>query len=196
MSFQNKKKEGILRRVVSLGVFPHQWAFTLLCPLRNIFFSPSQLIKNICLRNDYCVLEVGCGPGYFSGYVAKELNNGKLFLADIQQEMLNYARRRLEKKGLSNVEYYLCNGETFDFNDSYFDVIYMVAVIGEVENKIKYIKEFYRILKPGGILSITEIIGDPDKMAIDDLKFLIECCGFSICCKVQNRRNFTITFVK
>ncbi len=80
------------------GVFPHEWAFTLLFPLRNIFLSPEKLIRRLDVKENYKVLEVGPGPGYFSIPVARKLKNGKLYLADIQSEMLEYAKKRFEKR--------------------------------------------------------------------------------------------------
>ena len=192
----DSKSQNIMKSFASKGVFPHQWAFTLLLPIRNIFLSPRQLIKRIELKDNYSVLELGPGPGYFSSYFAKELKRGKLYLADIQQEMLDYAKKRLDKRKLTNTEYYLCNGNTFSFNDNSFDIIYMVTVIGEVENKDKYIKEFYRILKPNGILSISELAGDPDKMTINELKSMIEIHNFKVHNIYGNKRNFTINFKK
>ncbi len=185
-----------LKRFVSKGVFPHQWAFTLLFPLRNIFLSPKKLIERIELNPDATVLEIGSGPGYFSLHVAKELVKGKIVLADIQQEMLDYAKKRLEKRSLKNVEYYLCNGESFDFKDNTFDIIYMVTVIGEVEHKDHYIKECYRMLKTGGVLSISELMGDPDKMKIEDIRAIAERHHFSFYRLYGNKRNFTVNFKK
>jgi len=192
----NKKNQNILKRVTSKGVFPYQWAFTLLLPVRNIFFSPKQLIERIGLKENLTVLELGPGPGYFSIPVAKKLKSGMLYIADIQQEMLDYAKRRVEKRKLKNVSYYLCNGKTFDFKDNAFDIIYMVSVIGEVENKEEYIQEFYRILKPDGVLSITELAGDPDKMTVNELTSMIEKHQFILYNKYGNKRNFTLNFKK
>lgn len=185
-----------LKRFASKGVFPYQFAFTLLIPFRNIFLSPKQLIQRMGLANDHRVLEVGPGPGYFSIKIAQALSNGKLVLADIQQEMLDYAKKRLLKKNLNNVEYYLCNGDEFNFPYNSFDRIFMVTVIGEVENKEKYLQEFLRILKPGGILSISELAGDPDKMTIAELKDLVGKVGFKLDQLFGNERNYTINFKK
>lgn len=77
---------------VTKGVFPHQWSFTLLFPLRNIFLSPKKLIQRLELKGKDKVLEVGPGLGYFSIPVARKIKNGKLYLADIQSEMLAYAK--------------------------------------------------------------------------------------------------------
>lgn len=186
----------IIKRFTSKGVFPHQMAFTLLIPFRNIFLSPKKLVKRLELENNFNVLEVGSGPGYYSVYVAKNLTNGNLVIADIQPEMLNYAKKRIDKKRIHNVEYYLCNGISFDFKDNYFDRIFLVAVVGEVENKTEYFNEFFRMLKTGGILSVSELGGDPDKLTAEEIKRLAETVGFEFYKLYGNKFNFTINFKK
>ncbi len=192
----SKSKSNVTERFVSKGVFPYQYAFTLLIPLRNIFLSPKQLINRLELDERMNVMEVGPGPGYFSREVAKALKNGKLVLADIQSEMLAIAKKRIDKKGLNNVEYYLCDGSKFRFEDNSFDRIYMVSVLGEVENKEEYLKEFHRMLKLNGILSISELAGDPDKMTIDEVKNLTGKYGFEFYKLYGNKRNYTVNFKK
>lgn len=178
------------------GVFPPKYAFTLLWPLRNIFLSPKELMGYLDLQEDFNVLEIGPGPGYFSVEIAKKLSKGKLVLADIQQEMLDYAKKRLDEKNITNVEYSLCNGETLDFDNESFERVFMVAVIGEVDNKREYLKEIHRILKADGVLSISELAGDPDKMSIEELKELVCSEGFEVKDIFGSKRNFTITFSK
>lgn len=191
-----EKISDITKRFTTKGVFPYELAFTLLIPVRNIFLSPKQLVNRLELRDDLQVMEVGPGPGYFSLEIAKRLTRGKLILADIQQEMLDYAQKRLNRKGLTNVDYYLCNGKTFQFEDDTFDRIYLVTVIGEVENKEEYVQEFYRILKKGGILSISELAGDPDKMSTTEIKNLAEKNHFSFYKMFGKESNYTMNFKK
>ncbi len=180
----------------SKGIFPHQWAFTLLISLRNLVLSPKELINRMKLQPGMKVLEVGPGPGYFSVPVAKFLEDGKLVLADIQPEMLEKARKRLAKRKIGNVEYYLCNGQNFELPNNYFDRIFLVTVLGEVENTAIYLAEFYRMLKPGGILSVSEQAGDPDKLSIEETKELVLQYGFSFSKLYGNTRNYTINFKK
>ena len=190
------EKSSVLKRLVSKGVFPYQWAFTLLCPLRNIFLSPKRLIQRLEIRDDSRVLEVGSGPGYFSVPIARKLVQGKLTLADIQPEMLEYAKTRLTKAGLSNVEYHLCDGIHFNLPDACFDIIFLVTVIGEVENKDAYLREFHRLLKPDGILSFSELAGDPDKMSTAEIRTLAEQAGFIFDRLYGHEWNYTINFRK
>lgn len=187
---------GVFKRFVAKGVFPHQFAFTLLIPLRNIFLSPAKLIQRLELKENMNVLEIGAGPGYFAVKIADVLVNGKLILADIQKEMLDYAKKRIDKKKLKNVEYYLCDGEKFNFPGNAFDRIFMVTVIGEIENKELYMNEFHRILKPGGILSVSELAGDPDKMTAKEVEELAVICGFKFHKIFGSKINYTVNFIK
>jgi len=180
----------------SKGIFPHQWAFTLLFPLRNLILSPRELTGRMRLTPGMNVLEVGPGPGFFSVPVAKFLKDGKLVLADIQPEMLDKARKRIEKRNIRNVEYYHCSGQNFELPENHFDCVYLVTVLGEVENREQYIHEFYRMLKPDGLLSVSEQAGDPDKLTIEETKTLAEKSQFIYNELYGNKRNYTINFRK
>ena len=178
------------------GVFPPKYAFTLLIPFRNILLSPRKLIQRLDLKESHNVLEIGPGPGYFSAHVAMKLNHGKLVLLDIQQEMLDMAKKRLCKRGINNAEYQLTDGLSLDLESNFFDRIFMVTVMGEIENKEHYLKEINRILKQDGILSISELAGDPDKISIEDLKSLVCSYGFEVSHIFGGKLNFTVNFKK
>jgi ubiquinone/menaquinone biosynthesis C-methylase UbiE len=76
------------------------------------------------------------------------------------------------------------------------DVISMVTVSGEIENKKLYITEFNRVLRKNGILSISEQAGDPDKMEPDEIKSLLLDSGFKFDRIFGSNKNFTINFRK
>jgi ubiquinone/menaquinone biosynthesis C-methylase UbiE len=110
--------------------------------------------------------------------------------------MLDYAKRRLTRKNINNVEFHLCNGTSLPFPEEFFDVIFMVTVLGEIENKEAYIKEFNSILRPNGLLSISEQAGDPDKLQRAEIEKLLEGSGFKFDRFFGNSKNFTINFRK
>jgi len=168
----------------------------LLCPLRSLLLSPKTLAKLLEIREDSTVLEVGPGPGYYSVPLAKQLTHGKLVLADIQPQMLAYAKKRLTKRGLNHVDYYQCDGSKFDLSDNHFDAIFLVTVFGEVKNQQEYMTEFFRIMKPGGILSISEIVPDPHIMPIRKVRELATNAGFTFDKIYGNSWNYTANFRK
>ena len=49
--------------------------------------------------------------------------------------MIEKLRNRVEKEGLCNISMDTCNGKSLNFEDSYFDVIFLITVLGEIENK-------------------------------------------------------------
>ncbi len=192
----NSSSDDVIRRFASKGIFPYQMAFTLLIPLRNLFLSPQKLIKRLSLEPNHRVLEVGPGPGYFSVPIAMFLKQGQLVLADIQTEMLVLAKRRLQRRRIDNVEYYHCNGNSFSFPDQVFDRIFLVTVLGEVENKEVYMSEFYRMLSPNGMLSISELAGDPDRLESNQVIALALKAGFNEFVQYGSSRNYTLNCLK
>ncbi len=187
---------GIFNRFSGKGVYPHQLAWILLLPFRNFYLSPRKLIKRMNLRQDCVVLELGCGPGYFSPFVAQAIPDGKLFLTDIQPEMLAKAEMRLKKKNISNVELIFCDGQSLPFEDNFFNCIYLVTVLGEIVEKETYTKEMYRILKPGGVLSISEQGGDPDSLQLDVVKDIFLPAGFVFDRVFGKSKTFTANFIR
>ena len=179
----NKSWLNILKGLASRGgLFPQQFAFTLL--------------RRLELKEDYHVLEIGPGPGYFSLGVARAIPRGLLVLADIQQEMLDQAVKRLAGKGIKNIRFHLCNGTDFPFRSESFDVIFMVAVLGEIEDEEGYLSECFRLLRPGALLSISEQAGDADRMSRGRIRELARQAGFE-CEKIYGKeRNFTMNFRK
>jgi len=93
----------ILKRFFCKGIYPSQISFWLDFPLRRLILSPQKLADHLHLNEDSWVLEIGPGSGYFSVEVARRIPQGHLELFDLQKEMLEKARRKVEKAGLHNV---------------------------------------------------------------------------------------------
>ena len=146
----------------------------LLNPLRRLILSPAKLAGRLPLRADANVLELGPGPGYFSGAVAQSLSQGKLTLVDVQWEMLELAQKRLDSLGIKNVSYVQADATDLPFDKGTFDLAFLVSVLGEVGDREKCILEMHRILRPKGLLSITEHFGTPHAIPLEKIKELVE----------------------
>lgn len=190
------EKPGTLRRFAGKGLYPHQLAWVLLIPLRNLYLSPRKLAARLAPERNHKVLELGCGPGYYSPYIAKQIPDGKLFLADVQQEMLEKAQRRLNRKHVANYDVQVCNGQTLDYPDAFFDSAFLITVLGEIQNQESHAKELFRVLKVGGMVSISEQAGDPDSLSIDYVRSLLEPVGFSLKQIFGKGRTYTANFTK
>lgn len=161
------------------GVFPHEMSFVLEWRWRNLLLSPQDLVKRLPLTKNSRVLEVGAGSGFYSVAVAEVVREGKLELLDLQKEMLDKARQKMESANLTNVGYILTseNGQ-IPFDDGSFDIAFMVTVLGEVEDQEFLVRETNRLLRTRGILSVSEHLPDPDFVSSAKLRQLLEDNGF------------------
>jgi len=153
-------------------------AFLLESPLRHLILSPQKLANTLHLTADARVLEIGPGPGYFSGQVARRIPDGQLVLFDIQPEMLNKSRIKLGRANLKNFDLVEGNAVLLPFGSQVFDVVFLVTVLGEITQPGECLGCISHILHPGGVLSITEMRGDPDALSASDLIRLAEPSGF------------------
>jgi ubiquinone/menaquinone biosynthesis C-methylase UbiE len=169
-------------RFAGPGVYPVEYAHWLVNPARRLFFPPSRLVRLLELKPADQVLEVGCGPGYFSPSVARAVPKGKLTLCDLQPGMLALAEARLRKRRCTNFESIASSATSLPFDDRSFDVVFMVTVLGEVGDnaaRARAVAEAARVLKPGGLFSASEMFGDPDYVRAAQLESLTAAAGLA-----------------
>jgi ubiquinone/menaquinone biosynthesis C-methylase UbiE len=186
----------VLKRGAGRGTCPHQLAFLLESGLRRFVLSPERLAERLELEETARVLELGSGPGYFSRAVARRVPRGYLLLADLQNEMLQKARGKLARAGLRNVGFVQADGAALPVSSGAWDCVFLVAVLGEVSDPGSCLREIYRALRPGGLLSVTEQPGDPDFIALSDARRLVESVGFHFEKVYGGGKNYTASFRK
>ncbi|MBE0611736.1 MAG: methyltransferase domain-containing protein, partial [Dehalococcoidia bacterium] len=144
--------------------------------------SPQAVVRWIGLRGDETVLELGCGPGYFSIALRDATPRGRLVLFDLQPEMLRMARKRVGPSG--TVATVAGNAMALPFPAETFDVVFIAAVLGEVPDREACLAEVRRVLRPGGRLVVNEVRGDPDYIKASDLDKA--CAGVGL--RLRRRR--------
>jgi ubiquinone/menaquinone biosynthesis C-methylase UbiE len=161
------------------GPFPHQMAFILDNRLRRLWVNPEEVIDSLALTGSEQVLELGPGPGFFSVEIARRLRRGRLELFDVQPEMLEKARHKLDSAGYRNVGFHTGEAsEEFPFQDASFDVAFLAAVLGEVPDQSACARSLARVLKPAGLLVFLEVFPDPDRLNEQTLRQLAEPADF------------------
>ncbi len=99
------------------------------------------------------VVDFGCGPGFFTIPLAKVA--AKTMAVDASPRMLEKTAHYAEKNHVA-VELLKSDGTEISLADGSVDLILLVHVFHEVEQKPKVLKEFLRILQPAGRLVIVE----------------------------------------
>jgi uncharacterized protein len=178
------------------GAYPHQLAFLLLNPLRSLMFSPRDLSERLHLSANSRVLELGPGPGFFSVHVAQRIPSGHLCLVDLQREMLEKACIRIRRANISNVSAAQASASALPFAPEVFDAAFLVAVLGEVLDATACIIQLHGVLRRGGLLSITELKGDPDAMTEGEIATLAKAANLEHSDTFRKRFGFTINFRK
>ncbi len=110
-------------------VCPVEKSSFLLSKIRKLIHNPAKMFAGY-LKEGYKVLEVGCGPGYFSLPLAKMVGrSGKLFALDLQEKMLEIVERRAQEAGLmGNIDKVLASATEFDLGQSVdFCLLFYVA---------------------------------------------------------------------
>ncbi|MBL8061786.1 MAG: methyltransferase domain-containing protein [Anaerolineales bacterium] len=125
------------------------------------------------------VLDAGCGPGRLTLPLAEAVGpQGEVTALDIQEEMLARVSKKVETAGLQNVKFLHAGLGEGKLPQAYYDRALLVTVFGEIPDRESALKEIYKSLKPGGILSITEVIFDPHFHRRETVLKVAQAAGF------------------
>ncbi len=166
--------------------------------LRRWVQPPDKLIERSGIKPGMTVVDLGCGSGAFTAFVARAVGEqGKVCAVDIQPAMLKQLERKLSKaeyEDISNIELKQAGAYGLPFEDESLDLIYMVTVLVEILDRGKALREIKRVLKPGGILAVTEFLPDPDYPLRSTVIKICQREGFVLDGNLGNLWNYTIRF--
>lgn len=109
------------------------------------------------VRRGDAVLDLAGGTGDLTARFAERVGpEGTVVLADLNADMIQEGRRRLDDRGLTGVRYVQVNAESLPFPDTHFDVVSIAFGLRNVARKDVALREMRRVLKPGGRVLVLE----------------------------------------
>ncbi len=116
-----------------------------------------ELIQLTGIQAGQLVLDLGCGVGATPVFLAREIAP-RVFGVDLIEIMLREARQRALKDQVADLASFLtADARSLPFPDDCFDVVLLESVNVFFDDKSAALREYSRVIKPGGSLGITEM---------------------------------------
>lgn len=100
------------------------------------------------------VLDIGCGTGHPSLYIAKDV--GSIVGIDKSIRMIEIANNRLRRSGIDNIVFKLGDAENLNFPNESFDAVILCGSLATFSDKKKSLQEIRRVLKKSGKVACIE----------------------------------------
>lgn len=128
------------------------------------------LVELCHIDKDSSVLDVGCGSGATTLYIANTYGC-RVVGVDIREEMVARSKKRGQKGIQENVKFHVADAENLPYEDNSFDMIISESVTAFMDSKRKAIAEYVRVAKPGGYIGLNETtwIKSPPKELVNYL---------------------------
>lgn len=164
-------------------------------PIRRRYMS--RVLDRTGIQPGERVLELGPGPGTFTVEAARQTEpDGALVAVDIQPKMIADLERKVQAAGLINVETHIASAYELPLDDGSIDRAFLVTVLPEIPDRQRALAELRRVLKPDGVLSITEEFLDPDYPLARTTARWAEKAGFELAERHGNWWIYTLNFRK
>jgi ubiquinone/menaquinone biosynthesis C-methylase UbiE len=161
-------------------VCPAQFAGSLDNSLRRLIHKPRRILEPY-INNGMTVLDLGCGPGFFTVEMAKLVGEtGKVIAADIQQAMLDKVAVKIRGTDLEHrIELHNCREDDIGISQK-VDFILAFWMVHEVPDQKRLFEEMKSILNPGGRIWIIEPKIHVTEKAFRNMTGLLELAGLKI----------------
>lgn len=166
----------------SAHICPHTFSFVLDNWLRRTFQNPTRLVKEYINEGD-TVIDLGCGPGFFSIPMARLVGpTGKVIAVDIQAGMLEHVKRKAAAKKVDDrMTFHQCGADKIGLElNGKADFILAFYMVHETPDPGKFLEEVRPMLKKGGKFLVAEPRMHVKRETFEAMLKLAEKAGFHI----------------
>ncbi len=154
----------IVLGLIALGFFAAGW-LTMQAGKVGRFQIRDRILDGLALKGEERVLEVGCGSGLMAIGLAKRLKSGRVTGLD-QTDEAEQAKENAKLEGVADkVRIDTGVSAKLVYPDNHYDVVVSALALrdlGDADVRDRMVQEMFRVLKPGGILTIFDTAGVSD----------------------------------
>jgi SAM-dependent methyltransferase len=122
---------------------------------RTVENSAAYLVPS--LADGQQVLDIGSGPGTISIDLARRVRPGRVIGVDASADIVEQAAGLAASAAVDNVEFRVGDAYALDFPDASFDIVHAHQVLQHLARPVDALREFRRVLRPGGILAARDV---------------------------------------
>ncbi|MFW9971305.1 MAG: class I SAM-dependent methyltransferase [Candidatus Odinarchaeota archaeon] len=164
---------------------------------RKLIQKPETVAKRMKLKPGMIIIEIGPGKGNYTKALANSiLPDGKVYAIDIQKSIIDRLKKKIRKENIINIIPKIADAYNLSFEDESIDRVLMIACLPEIPEPIRALKELKRILKPDGLISLSEMFPDPDYPRRKTEKKWAQEAGFELVEQFGNWFIYQLNFKK
>jgi ubiquinone/menaquinone biosynthesis C-methylase UbiE len=147
--------------------------------IRRWIQNPQKILGNY-IKEGMRVLDIGCGPGFFSIDMAQMVGkSGRVIASDLQEGMLQKLRDKIKGTEFEErITLHKCEENRIGVSE-HVDFVLLFYMVHEVPNKEEFFNEIVTILKPSGQVFIVEPPFHVSKTAFEETVRKARDAGFT-----------------